>query len=238
MNRYSHFFCHRGYHGKRIIENTMEAFQKSLDKHLAIELDIYLTTDKQLVVFHDSCLKRLMGVNRKIEDCSFLELSSYSFLESHSKIPLLSDVLRLVHGKVTLLIEIKQCRHYRETCKKLLELLATYSGEVQLQSFDVRVVKYLKRHSSYSVGLLVTNGKKNQTSFYRFLVHRPFFIYHFVHPDFLSCDLRDSFCPIVKKARQEKLPIYLWTIRTKKDLAKAKSYGDYFIAECLDSLFS
>ena len=221
---------HRGYHGNGIVENTMEAFQKSLKHHLAIELDLYLTTDSQLVVFHDSNLKRLMGVSRQIEDCSFQELSSYSFLESSSKIPLFSDVLKFVSGKVPLLIEVKRCRNYQE----ILKVLSTYSGEVRLQSFDFRIVSYLKHHSDFPVGILMTPKTEEQNPLYCFLVHRSLFLSLFIHPDFISYDLSGVPNRFVKHWRSS-VPIYLWTIRSAKDLKKAKKYGDFFICERLSS---
>ena len=46
--------AHRGLHDNEhgIPENSMAAFQRAVDKGYGIELDVHLTADNQLVVFH------------------------------------------------------------------------------------------------------------------------------------------------------------------------------------------
>ena len=52
-------FCHRGlYDNKKIVENTIKAFKKCIELNLALEIDIRVTKDKKIVVFHDKNLKR------------------------------------------------------------------------------------------------------------------------------------------------------------------------------------
>jgi len=140
--KFFNIISHRGYHGNGIVENTIPAFSKSIAYSLPIELDVYLTKDSKLVVFHDSTLKRLMGINRKIEDCKYSELLKYRFLEGKEKVPLFSEVLELVHGQVPLLIEVKRCKNYKKTCWSLENMLSNYSGKVQIQSFDFRIVRW------------------------------------------------------------------------------------------------
>jgi len=53
--------AHRGLDNGDIPENSMQAFKNAIEKGYAIELDVQLTKDKQLVVFHDSNLLRLTG---------------------------------------------------------------------------------------------------------------------------------------------------------------------------------
>ena len=233
--KFSDIISHRGYHGNGIVENTMLAFSKSLSYSLPIELDVYLTKDFKLVVFHDSNLKRLMGVDRKIEDCTYDELSTYSFLGGEGKIPLLSEVLELVKGCVPLLIEVKRAKNYRRTCLALLNSLSNYTGKVQIQSFDVRIVRWFLRKRKYKTGLLISANPKEQYYWYYLLVNSASFVKNFVRPDFVSYDLRGIPTSFLKKIRAGHIPIYLWTIRTKKELQTAHKYGDFYIAECLDS---
>lgn len=68
-------FAHRGASGYEI-ENTMSAFDKAMKLGAnGIEIDLQLTKDNVLVVFHDLNLSRLAGVNKLISDCTFDELS-------------------------------------------------------------------------------------------------------------------------------------------------------------------
>ena len=65
-------YAHRGLHDNEhgIPENSMAAFQRAVDKGYGIELDVHLTADNQLVVFHDDTLTRMCGINKKIRICS------------------------------------------------------------------------------------------------------------------------------------------------------------------------
>lgn len=233
--KFSNIISHRGYHGNGIVENTMLAFSKSISYSLPIELDVYLTKDSKLVVFHDSNLNRLMGVDKKIEDCNYSELLKYSFLDGKGTIPLFSEVLELVSGKVPLLIEVKRAKNYHKTCRALMDSLLNYSGKVQIQSFDFRIVRWFLKKKKYLAGLLISSNPKEQYYWYYLLVNSAFFVKHFVRPNFVSYDLRGVPTPFLKEIRAYGIPIYLWTIRTKKDLKLAHKYGDYYIAEELDS---
>lgn len=232
---FSNIICHRGYHGDGIVENTLEAFSKSIQASLPIELDVFLTKDHQLVVFHDDNLKRLMGIDRRIEDCCYQELLSYSFLEGKGKIPLLSEVLTLVDRKVLLLIEVKRCRNYSRTCQLLEQMLSTYSGSVQIQSFDFRIVRWFLKKKKYSTGLLVSPNSRNQYYWYYLLVNSFFFVHFIIRPSFVSYDWKGLPSSFITQLKKKGMLIYLWTIRTEKELDFAKKYGDFYIAEDLGS---
>ncbi len=233
--KFSNIISHRGYHGEGIVENTLEAFSKSVKNSLPIELDIYLTKDQKLVVFHDDTLKRLMGIDKKIEECTYSELLEYSFLEGQGKIPLFSEALELVRGKVPFLIEIKRCKNYKKTCKALEGILENYTGKVQIQSFDFRIVRWFLKRKKYRTGLLVSPNPKVQYYWYYLLVNSAFFVKNIVRPEFVSYDIKGVPSPFLKEIRKAGIPIYLWTIRSKKELQLAKKYGDYYIAERLGS---
>jgi len=246
--KFSNIISHRGYHGDGIIENTLEAFSKSIRYSFPIELDVYLTKDHQLVVFHDSTLKRLMGIDQRVEDfqpqMGHADLivvrktkgdsGANFFFVLHDAV-LLLEVLELVNGKVSLLIEVKRSKNYRKVCQALWELLLKYSGPVKIQSFDFRIVRWFLRKKRYPVGLLISPNPKAQYYWYYLLVNCSFFVQHVVRPDFVSYDIHGGNSDFLKAIRRANIPIYLWTIRTEKELQKAKKYGDFYITEGLGS---
>ena len=104
-----HLFAHRGLFAKdqSIPENSMAAFSNAVAHGYGIELDIQLTKDKQLVVFHDHTLTRMCGIDLPVCEMTYEELRKYTLLDTDERIPLFKDVLDLVNGKVPLLVEIK-----------------------------------------------------------------------------------------------------------------------------------
>lgn len=102
-------------------ENSLAAFRNALEHGFGMELDVQLTKDGKLVVFHDFDLKRMCGVHKKLTELTYAELEQYSLKNSTEKIPLFSDVLELVNGKVPLVVEIKVDFDYKEPRKRRLQ---------------------------------------------------------------------------------------------------------------------
>ena len=81
---------------KRIVpENSMAAFRMAVKHGFGVELDVHLTKDGTLPVFHDTNLFRVCGVNEVIEDLTREEIGDLRLLDTNAGIPLLSDVLDL-----------------------------------------------------------------------------------------------------------------------------------------------
>jgi glycerophosphoryl diester phosphodiesterase len=136
--------------GSRVIdqypENTMPAFAEA--QRLAaqgIELDIWMTLDGELAVFHDRSLLRLTGLNQTIDRCSseFIQNIKFIGFENQQKvtIPLLQEVFEKFGKKFFYNIEIKQkWGSYKKLIQKLHLLLQEYDlrEQVWLSSFDSR----------------------------------------------------------------------------------------------------
>ena len=221
-------YAHRGlFDNKKIVENTISAFKKALLNNLNIELDIRVTKDKKIVVFHDANIKRLTGIDRLVKDMRYEELNDISLLNTTDKIPIFEDVLHLVRGRVTLLIELKE-NFSSNTLKELNKLLLDYNGKVLLQSFNpiiARKIAYtsLKR---YKMGILLTdeyNGFKKalyDTFIYKYLIKQKYI-------NFISSPKE-----LVLKVKEiSKKDLFVWTIKTKEDFIKYKKYSNNLICE-------
>lgn len=57
-------YAHRGLHTEdgTVPENSLPAFRAAAEAGYAVEMDVHLTADDQLVVFHDDTLERMCGV--------------------------------------------------------------------------------------------------------------------------------------------------------------------------------
>ena len=112
-------------------ENTIAAFEQAISKGAdAVELDVHLTKDNELVVHHDFYLGRTNNGTGFISDFTFAELSTLdagSWFDSAfatEKLPTLQEVLRLGKGKIRFEIELKG------TSKRLLDrVIATITNE-------------------------------------------------------------------------------------------------------------
>lgn len=145
-------YAHRGLHkkDKSIPENSLPAFQAAVDAGYGIELDVHLTADDQLVVFHDDTLKRACGVEGRTDDRTLAELKQLRLFGTEYTLPTLDEVLDVLQGKVPLILEIKRGeKAARNTllCEKIRARLLRYDGPVCIESFDPRIVAWWRRNA-------------------------------------------------------------------------------------------
>ena len=158
------YCAHRGYYqeDQSVPENSLPAFQRAVQAGYGIELDVQLTQDGQVVVFHDDSLLRLCQVDKLVGDCTLDELSQYPLAKTQETIPLFSQVLTLVDGKVPLIVELKHGKNWPLLCQKVCGLLDDYSGDFCVESFDPQIVTWFRRNRPrYMRGQLCENYRKD-----------------------------------------------------------------------------
>lgn len=230
--------AHRGYHDTKngIPENSIAAFKKAIRYNYIIELDVHLTKDNKIVVFHDSNLKRMCDVDKIIEDCTYDELLKYNLLDTKYKIPLLDEVLKLIDGKVGLLIETKNSSNNTKLEQLLSEKLDNYKGDFAIQSFyPLSILWFKKNKKDYIRGILSSDFKKHKDmSNLRKNILKCLVFDIFLKSDFIAYDIKALPNSYVKSKRKNKI-ILGWTIRNKKDYDMASKYCDNLICENMDN---
>lgn len=138
--------AHRGLHteDKSVPENSIAAFRRAVEKGYGVELDVRLTKDGKVVVFHDDDLNRMCGEDRLVDELTFAELSEYRLCGTDEKIPLFSDVLVTINGKTPIICEVKTGRRNAELCEKTCKLISAYSGDICIESFDPTIVAWFR----------------------------------------------------------------------------------------------
>src|SRR3954464_15856660 len=99
-------FAHRGLHaGSQFPENSFIAFAAALELGAGIECDLRLTADNHIVIFHDPDAWRLCATPLQIGRSSLAEVGRLQL--GGRPIPTLESLLKLVGGRVPLLLEVK-----------------------------------------------------------------------------------------------------------------------------------
>lgn len=230
-------WAHRGLHdiSQLIPENSMFAFTEAMKSGYAIELDVHLTSDRKVVVFHDDNLKRLCGVDETINHLTYAQLQKLHLCGTFERIPLLSEVLDYVYGQVPLLIEIKMPKKDTLICKYVKAELDSYKGDYLIQSFNSLALHWFRKNSPDTLrGQLSCNLTKSDHDnpyFVRFLV-KHLLTNGYGRPDFISYKFEDTHnFGLWLNQRILGVPIAVWTLRTSADLKKAKANYDMFIFE-------
>lgn len=158
-------------------ENTMAGFRRAIALGLdGVELDVFLTKDKKLVVFHDLDTKRLTSVPGRITEMTWQEIQQLTIKSvinvgdktidygRTEKIELLENVLEETRGKLLVNIEIKAYgldfgqRHTGEAVANLIRRMGL-EADVFVTSFNFWPLIWLeKTHPGIESGFVYAPG--------------------------------------------------------------------------------
>lgn len=218
--------AHRGLHYDNIPENSILAFQEAIQYHYAIELDVHLLKDDNVIVFYDDNLKRMTKIDIKTKDLTYEEIKQINLLDTNERIPLLEDVLELINGQVPLLIELKCDQKVGKLENKVIKLLKNYKGKYYFQSFRLRSLLYIKRKVINStIGLLV-HSKQNKV--YKMFMN--LFFIKLLKIDFISYPIKKLPNKKIEKL-YKKIPILIWTVKKPDNRHLTIQYKDGIIFE-------
>ncbi len=136
---------HRGASGLAP-ENTLAALTEGMKYANVLEIDVHLTRDGQVVVMHDASVDRTTNGTGELIDLSDDDVRrldagiKFGATYQGQRVPALVDVLGLVGGRVTVLIELKWPKEgvYDGLVSKVVDIIRFHGAEgwVQLQSFE------------------------------------------------------------------------------------------------------
>ena len=231
------FICHRGYHSgdSTCPESSMQAFERAARRGLAIEFDIQLLADGEIAVFHDSNTQRMTGVDRLIENCEAHQIRKMRLLDSDQMVPLLDDVLDLVRGEVPLLIELKSFGRMGLFEKTIVRKLKGYDGPFALQSFNPRVLLWLKMKAPHIPRGQISGSLEDvKLAWHRKVLVRNLLTNGLTRPHFISYEA--ACIPDMKRVQavRTKMPVIGWTVRSLDQYTSLKRYCDNIIFEGFD----
>ena len=232
--------AHRGLHdrAKRVIENTCGAARAAIARDYAIECDVGLTLDEELIVFHDDRLERLTDGIGDIAEKTLSEIQSLHVKDTDEHIPSLQEFLNVIADRVPLVLEIKS-RFDGETeiARLIAQCLGQYNGRIAIKSFDPEMIIATRalmpdRPRGFIGESVYDDPEWDILSAERKAQLIALDDINAMAPDFLSWYIKDLDQPNVQMARYTLgLPVMSWTIRTNEDREKAKNFADQMVFE-------
>ena len=204
--------AHRGLHTDPSVltENSMGAFKNAIEHNYNIETDVHLLKSGEVVVFHDNTLKRVCGKDVAISSLTLDDIKGDNYLLPNGEhIPLFSEMLELVDGKVGILLELKfnGLGDYRLE-EEVLKLIKGKESWIAVQAFNPYTVIWFNQ---------------NAPEFYRgllsmYLVGMDVMMYFKkMNPNFISYEI--SGIKFVKKyVKKKNVNLLCWTINTPEKL--------------------
>ena len=224
--------AHRGLHNDELPENSLAAFENAIKNKYAIELDLRITSDGHVVVFHDDNLGRMTGSSGYVNKTTLEEIKKLRLLNTAEKIPTFKEVLDLVSGRTPLLIEIKNMNKVGIE-KNVWNILAKYDGEYAIQSFNPYTLEWFKNHAPHvKRGQLSSYFKNVDIGIIKKIALKKLWMNKISDPNFISYNIDDLPNRWVKKYRE--LPLLAWCVRTIEQKEKAFKIADNIIFEDID----
>lgn len=229
-------YAHRGLHekNKEVPENSILAFTKAVEAGYGMELDVNLTADGKVVVFHDDSLLRVCGVDKLITECLSTELSDYHIENTEQTIPLLKDVLQLVAGQVPLIIELKNTKEWQQLCVKTAALLDDYAGVYFIESFHPGIVGWFYKNRPEVIRGQLSAGYRNLggTPLWQRLLIASVVTNVVARPHFIAYKHEDAHHRLnLWLFRQFGGKLVGWTVRDNDDRVSCMDFFDVIIFE-------
>lgn len=222
-------FAHRGLHGEGRAENSLSAFAAAADLGYGIELDVRLSADGEMVVFHDDTLTRVAGIDKRVDALTLAELRECRLSGTEDTVPTLKEVLSLIDGRVPLLIEIKEDAGNSRVTETLVKELQGYSGDYIVESFNPLSLKTFRRlRPDVPLGILSQHfcrRKEFKGKMLYFLLQN--MLLNFLStPDFVAYNHEDSRMASLKLTRAVFGTLTVaWTVRTPEEASAAREAG-------------
>lgn len=219
-------------------ENTLLAFAAGLAYSEALELDVRLTADGQLVVIHDETVDRTTSGTGRVRELTVAQLKeldagywftpdgvNYPYRGRGVEIPLLSEVLD-AFPDVSLIIEIKD--EDEEAARALAALLAEKgrAERVVVGSFNDRVIAAFRRASPQTP----TTAAMGEAV--RFLVLSRLGLDSLVRVPWQSLSVPPRYGPLpvissglIEAAHRKGVPVHAWTINDLDEARRLAALG-------------
>lgn len=212
-------------------ENTMVAFYKAVQMNAdMLELDVQLSKDKKIVVFHDADLKKKTNGKGKVRDFTYAELekldagSWFNKKFKSERIPLLRDVLTYTKDKILVNIEIKTEAVTEIVDGGITSLVLQLIDELEIvdqviiSSFDYRVLERLANSGSSVKRALLYNkklsGKKS-----------PIELVAEYKADAFNCSARELNKRWISELSVKEIPFFVYTVNSPRKMEKLIKSG-------------
>jgi len=223
--------AHRGFHNNEFPENSIGAFINAKKHGFAIELDVQLSVDDNIVVFHDADTFRMTKEKGKINELKLSQIKKRKLLNSDFDIPTLKEVFDTVGKDIPILIEIKNSKKPGKLEMLLCSEINSYQGVCAVQSFNPLSLQFVKQKCPHILrGQLSQSYKDEKMNIIKKYILKNFILNNLSEPHFISYRIDDLPNRKIYSFRKKGIPIIGWTINDK-NFYDAKKYCDNIIFE-------
>lgn len=135
-------------------ENNLEAINNFMDSNIEmIEMDIQLTKDNNIILYHDKTIKIYENENKNscYEELNIIDLDRETLIKN--KLIYLEDVLDLIKGERNIYLDIKNDKLENKDCaiffNNLLNLLERYVLKYECERSSIFIASFYKNYYDF-----------------------------------------------------------------------------------------
>ncbi len=207
-------------------ENTVESFRHAFENGCRhFELDIQLSADKELIVYHDKTLKRTSGINKKLSSLPYHQLS---VLDARLNTPgwptpchiaKLESVYQAVAATESWQFEVKTDR--RDTLAIIADKLSEFIAQ-----HDLFERCHVTSTNKWFLSLIKSKTDRIRTGYVcEFLYQRPISSCVEIKAELLVLNHKLATAKLVAQASLKHLEISCWTVNTIERIDQLLTMG-------------
>ncbi|WP_068787311.1 glycerophosphodiester phosphodiesterase [Paenibacillus phocaensis] len=199
-------------------ENSLPALIAAMDKGIQVaEVDVQMTKDGVAVLNHDSDLRRMTGVRKRIADMNFADVQQMSIgIDENGypiHIPSLASTLAEAQGRIKLLLDLKPSGSSSEALAEEVVRLIKEAGaeeEVRVQSFDGEALGRIRELApEIKIGRILFFALGDLSK---------------LDVDFYTIEQVMLTDYLVDKAHADGREVWVWTVNTRRDMKEVLKY--------------
>ncbi len=201
-------------------ENTLAAIELAIQEGADwVEIDVQETREGEVVVIHDSDLKKIGGSGLRVFDSSLAELQSVDIGSwkdpsfSDQRVPTLQQVLALCKNRINIIIELKfygQEKRLQESVVKLVEA-AGMQNQIAVMSLSYPGIQKMKSlRPDWLVGLLLSVTIGDITR---------------LNADFFAINAKFANRAFIKRVHKRGRKVMVWTVNDPISMSAMMSKG-------------
>lgn len=201
-------------------ENNKKSILNFMESNIdTIEIDIQLSKDNQIILFHDTSIFSIQGGKQKI-----INIDSKDLIKNYT-LMLLKEVLQIIKGKRKIYLDIKNGKLNKKKIniffEELFKLLEEYKKQYDCQQNSIYLCSFHQIYIDYLLENKMRNGYKYKIGIILYEDNILYFLNNFKRSfdnfDFISIDYNIldsiSFC-------FNKIDIYCYTVNEITDYNK------------------
>lgn len=144
----SKYIANQGISDKESVGCSLSAIKTAVGKEFGLFLPIHQIKDGTIVIFENETLKHATNKDGYVNNIETVEaLKQYKLKGSDETIATLNQALKIVNGKVPIILNIKHFNKIGRFEEDLLKIIKSYNGTIAVSSLNAYSLEWFKNNA-------------------------------------------------------------------------------------------